>query len=279
MKRLICFGAGDAGWRASNLLVFPNEIIAYVDQDVKKRGEYLNGIKIISPDEIYKYEYDVILITSSNVEGIKKLLIEEFNINPQSIMDNNINNFFDTRIGTLRLLSDEIYENNVNGEVAELGVYKGEFAQYLNDIFYDRRLYLFDTFEGFDVRDINIEENQSYSESKVGDYYNNDIEYVLEKMRYRDNCVVKKGYFPESAVDVQEKFCLVSIDVDLYKPILDGLEFFYPKMVKGGYILIHDYNSTRFKGVKSAVRKFCEQNDIQYVPISDMCGSIVIVKN
>ena len=73
-------------------------------------------------------------------------------------------NYFDyIRLATLELVSYEIAKKNLEGSVAELGVYKGKFARYLNQYFPDRLLYLFDTFEGFDNRDIIREkENQFF---------------------------------------------------------------------------------------------------------------------
>ncbi len=47
-----------------------------------------------------------------------------------------------TRIATLDLLAHEILQKNVKGEIAELGVYRGDFAKYLNQIFGDRSLHL-----------------------------------------------------------------------------------------------------------------------------------------
>jgi O-methyltransferase len=52
-------------------------------------------------------------------------------------------------MSSLELVAHEIYENNVIGEVAELGVYRGDFASIINALFPDRKLYLFDTFRGF----------------------------------------------------------------------------------------------------------------------------------
>ena len=57
-----------------------------------------------------------------------------------------------------------------------------------------------------------------------------------------------------------------------------GLSEFYPKLVKGGVIIIHDYNSTQFPGVKRAVKRFCKENDVYLLPICDMHGSAVIIK-
>ena len=48
------------------------------------------------------------------------------------------------------------------------------------------------------------------------------------------------------------KFSFVHIDVDLYQPTLDCLEFFFPKLVSGGIIVCDDYNSSQFPGAKNA---------------------------
>ena len=72
-------------------------------------------------------------------------------------------NYFDyIRLATLELVSYEIAKKNLAGNVAELGVYKGKFARYLNQYFPDRLLYLFDTFEGFDNRDIEREKAKTF---------------------------------------------------------------------------------------------------------------------
>ena len=50
------------------------------------------------------------------------------------------------RDSSLDLVSKIILENNIKGECAELGVYKGEFAKKINKVFPEKKLYLFDTF-------------------------------------------------------------------------------------------------------------------------------------
>jgi len=67
------------------------------------------------------------------------------------------------RNSTLELCANEIYDKNILGSVAELGVYRGDFAKNINKAFLDRELYLFDTFEGFDERDIETEQLKQYS--------------------------------------------------------------------------------------------------------------------
>jgi len=69
---------------------------------------------------------------------------------------------------------------------------------------------------------------------------------------------------------LEETYCFVNIDFDLYQPILAGLEYFYPRMVKGGIIVVHDYFSETYKGVKQAINEFGKKDDgIKLFPIGD----------
>jgi len=97
-------------------------------------------------------------------------------------------------------------------------------------------------------------------------------------MEYKQNCIIKKGYFPDTAVEIDEIFSFVSIDCDLYEPIYNGLQYFYEKLSNGGYIMVHDYNSKEYTGVKKALRKFSEEKKISYFPLCDNVGSVVIMK-
>lgn len=184
------------------------------------------------------------------------------------------------RLSTVELVSREIKERNIQGAVAELGVYRGDFSSFISNIFLDRDLYLFDTFEGFNQKDVHLDTKENFSQSKVGHLADTDISVVINKLSHVNNYYIIKGYFPESAVNLDEsiKFAFVSIDVDLFKPTYEGLHFFYERLSKGGYIFIHDYNFSLYSGVKEAVRKFCTEQDISYIPVSDYFGSVIITK-
>jgi len=127
------------------------------------------------------------------------------------------------RVSSLELVADEIYDDATNrkGAVAELGVYQGEFAKIINESFPDRKLYLFDTFEGFDSKEKVSEKERGFSQGNQ-DFSDTSAELVLSKMKYPENCVIKKGYFPDTAKDLNETFVFVSIDTDLYDPIYNG---------------------------------------------------------
>ncbi|RYD92058.1 MAG: methyltransferase, partial [Sphingobacteriales bacterium] len=75
------------------------------------------------------------------------------------------------------------------------------------------------------------------------------------------------------------RFCLVSIDADLYDPILAGLRFFYPRLDKGGAIMVHDYNNSEYPGARQAVHEFCAEAGVTFVPIPDIGGTVVLRKD
>nr|WP_052062300.1 TylF/MycF/NovP-related O-methyltransferase [Helicobacter saguini] len=167
--------------------------------------------------------------------------------------------------------------------VAEVGVYRGDFARVINESFKENRFYLFDTFEGFSVNDMqSSRDGVMRANLGVKHFANTSVELVLGKMPFPQNCVIKKGWFPSSASDLdsKEKFCFVNLDCDLYEPILAGLKFFYPRMCKGGIILVHEYFSNGYVGVKKAVDEFFIESKLptfHKFPIGDNL-SIAILK-
>lgn len=181
------------------------------------------------------------------------------------------------RINTLELLAKEIKSNQVKGNCAELGVYQGGFAHLINKNFPNKKLYLFDTFQGFDTRDIKKEVEKKFSDGKQ-DFSKTTISLVMAGMTNRKNVIIKKGWFPETTSGVEDTFAFVSIDADLYGPILAGLEYFYPRLEKGGYLMVHDYNNQAYKGAKEAVDEFCEKHSITRIPVCDHSGSVIIAK-
>ena len=184
-----------------------------------------------------------------------------------------------TRTSAFALIAEEIRERKLEGSVAELGVAQGAFAEVINAHFPEKKLYLFDTFEGFPQADADFERMYDYSDPQKHWYADINVDQVLKRMRYPQNCIVKKGYFPDTAEGLEEVFCFVSIDCDLYKPIYSGLRYFYPRLVEGGCIFVHDYRSKFFRGVKLALRRFADEQGFFYSVLPDNTGTAVIIKN
>lgn len=137
------------------------------------------------------------------------------------------------RYNTLGLLAQEIRQNKVPGACAELGVFQGDFACEISKLLPERKIYLYDTFEGFATQDLTTEQARKFSLADEC-FANTDVALVRAKMPHINQCVFRKGIFPQSAQqDGQERFCLVSLDADLYEPLYAGLKFFTSGCLRG----------------------------------------------
>ncbi|MCH8537861.1 MAG: TylF/MycF family methyltransferase [Alkalimonas sp.] len=199
----------------------------------------------------------------------------------------NLNNFNDyslrspdyQRLAVALLLSKRIQELALPGDVAELGVYQGDFSTYLSSLFPDRKLHLFDTFTGFPDASLACESSEDVKLRGRNHFSDTSLDLVRSKLtEHSAEIFFYPGYFPETAPNKDIRYCFVSIDVDLYQPTIDGLKFFYEHITPGGYIMLHDYNFSLYPGVKQAVHEFCEEQGVAMVPISDFYGSVIIPK-
>lgn len=175
------------------------------------------------------------------------------------------------RLSTLELLCRRL--KNIPGAAAELGVYRGFFARCVNQLLPGRTLYLFDSFEGF-------AEDACASESFQAAHRNTAMDKVLSIMPHPEKITLKPGFFPESLEGLEERFCLVSLDVDFYQATLDGLEYFWPRLEKGGYLLLHDWGSPKLPGVAQALADYETQTgtSLPAVPLCDVGGTLILCK-
>jgi O-methyltransferase len=172
-----------------------------------------------------------------------------------------------------------IIQNQTEGELVELGVYKGETAKLIHYYCPERVLNLFDTFSGFDLRDISKENNQIKNSESVKQFKDTAEKLVLDFISPKNNNVkIFKGYFPESInLNFKPKsLAFVHIDPDLYEPTKEGLNLFYPLLSRGGIMLIHDYNA--WPGARKAVDEFFVDKNEFIIPLPDKSGSAIIVK-
>lgn len=190
------------------------------------------------------------------------------------------NDYF--RYRTFELVANQIAQENVLGDCAEVGVYKGTFSRLINKKFSSRKLYLFDTFEGFDETEIthSIEQGDAWDGS-VNAFKDTSVEVVLNRMPYPKNCIIRKGLFPQTAQGLEEcKYAFVSVDVDLENSIYECLKYFYPRMSSGGIMFVHDYNNRFYFGVKKAVGRYEVDYNVclNKTPLADQGGTLIIKK-
>lgn len=303
--KILVFGAGANGKACRSYIErTQDELVGFLDNDAAKqflvdgRG---NKIPVYRPEKAADIQYDQIWINNGRMEEVaeierqldelhipqekRRTLIEDLSFYTEILSGyNQYDEETDKRVAWIRNFADYAIEKGLRGNTAECGVCMGEFAYYINKYFPDKSLYLFDTFSGFDERDLTTERsldnelffNSIYNSKALFSAANEQV--VLKRMLHPKKCILKKGYFPETTIGVEDQFCFVNLDMDLYKPMLAGLQFFYKKMCSGGVILLHDYFAAELQGVKRAVQKFEQEYGITLckVPIGDFCSIAVI---
>jgi O-methyltransferase len=177
------------------------------------------------------------------------------------------------RYATHALAMQRVLDEPVEGAIAEVGVFKGDMTRFLHAIAPDRTYYLFDTFEGFPRQDL----EHGSDDARFDD---TSLEGVLASLHSTDNIVPRKGYVPDTFAGLEdERFAFVLADVDLHAPTVAALEFLYPRMTTGGYIFIHDYNSTESGwACKRAVDGFMADKPEHLFEISDIWGTALFRK-
>lgn len=193
-----------------------------------------------------------------------------------------VNEDNDRKVEALRLLAKYFNSIGINGSVAEAGVRNGAFAKYINNYFPTKKLYLFDTFEGFhheSVKKNMVEVDKLFTANMNYWGFHHEIRGGMESMPHPEYIVIKKGFFPDTASNVKDFFCYVHLDMDIYQSTADGLGFFWPRMVEQGIIMIDDYYNDHCPGVKKAVDEFCGANGIGVCFLPECRGTAVLIKN
>lgn len=180
------------------------------------------------------------------------------------------------RFYTLWLNVNQVLSDDVPGDLVELGVYKGNSAGILAAFArrHGRHVFLFDTFEGFDKRDlhgVDSEQSIQFKDTSVAG---------VQKLVGTEGITYVQGFFPDSArqIVMPETIAVAHIDCDLYEPMKAGLEWFYPRLAPGGMMLLHDYSSGKWPGVTRAIDEFFSNLPERPMLVPDKSGTALVRK-
>jgi len=180
-----------------------------------------------------------------------------------------------------------IIKNSISGDFSECGCWKGHstymISKLLQDSGFNQTFHVFDSFEGGLSNKNKEDENlrvkltkeQIKKEKMIFSNPEKEVRHLLSDFKF---VKLYPGWIPDRFTEVSERiFSFVYIDLDLYQPTLDSLEFFYPRIADGGVIVIDDYGSSQFPGVKTAVNNLLNKNEPNFT-FADSMGSFIIVK-
>ena len=167
----------------------------------------------------------------------------------------------------------------LEGDFAECGVYRGATLIPLAIISKERnrKVFAYDSFEGFD-EDIEVDlklGGADNDEKRIQGFDNTSFEMVNNKVKLfdvSDNVIFRKGYFKNTLKEdesLDSRFSFVHLDCDIYESYKTCLEYFWPRMCKGGIILFDEYLDPPWPGCKKAVDEFCNPKNIKIHEIID----------
>jgi O-methyltransferase len=163
----------------------------------------------------------------------------------------------------------------VEGDVWECGVYKGGTAAMLGAILADKmpakKLYLFDTFEGMPETDAAVDWHRK------GEFADTSRESVEAHVGQPGLCVIRQGFIPDTFAGLESaRIAFAHIDVDIYRSVKDCLEFIWPRVSRGGFVVFDDYGFPACPGARAAVDDFFRGTP--FVPLCLPTGQAVVFK-
>jgi O-methyltransferase len=174
------------------------------------------------------------------------------------------------------LISLARYASHLAGDFAECGVFKGGTALLLARVLKNtdnKRLYLFDSFQGLPKPDEEKDRWFSEGEFSVGSV--EAVEHLLSD--FRSMIDIRCGWIPETFRGLENnRYAFVHVDVDLYQSNLDCCNYFYPHLVTGGVLLFDEYAFAAARGEKDAVDEFF--SDKLESPITLPTGQAILLK-
>lgn len=193
------------------------------------------------------------------------------------------------RLDSLRSCLLDLVAREVPGDVIEAGVWRGGTSIFMRGVLdaigaTDRRVWLADSFEGLPPVDpsTSAKEHRAVNGPVIRDAYRN-FAASLDEVRsnfaaYRlldERTVFLKGWFRDSLPTIprDSRFALIRLDADLFESTRDALTLLYPRLSRGGYLVVDDYGESLWTDCRRAVDEFRRAHDIheRIVPVDSRC--------
>lgn len=186
------------------------------------------------------------------------------------------------RIDSIVTSIDYLIKNNIEGDIVECGVWKGG-AMYaairalVARKSFNRKIFLFDVFSADGMSSTTNETvyDKDYLGNTVSDSINKglfvkeeynfqieDVRKLLKSTGYPEENIIFKVGRVEDTLPCEDikKVALLRLDTDWYESTKHELIHLFPKLEKGGVLLIDDYGY--WKGCRQAVDEYIEEKKL-----------------
>ena len=215
---------------------------------IRKKNKFFidpNHFKILN---INQPDWNLIIKSEKNVKKKNKDLLT--NIRFYSLIQN---------------LSHILRSNKNLEDIVELETWNGHSALIIAKLIKKFKkkinLHIFDSFQGLSNPHKIYDQTNQIKERFIGN--EKFVRKILKNYKFTK---IYPGWIPEKFYLLKnKKFSLIHIDLCLYKPTLESLNFFYPRLVKGGILISNVYNSNIFKGETKAFDQFFKYNKYSFM--------------
>lgn len=174
------------------------------------------------------------------------------------------------RLENIQFCLEDIIANRVPGDCIETGVWRGGATIFMRAILKaygdtTRKVWVADSFEGLpppDPENYPADKGVNLNKFDILSVSVTDVKRNFSKYGLLDNQVIfLKGFFRDTLPDAPiERLSLLRLDGDLYESTIQALEYLYPKLSKGGYVIVDDYYTNPW--CAKAVSDYREDNGI-----------------
>lgn len=171
------------------------------------------------------------------------------------------------RLYILRQLAQQ--QKDKNKTFVECGVFAG-MSMFFTAEFCETNFIGIDSFEG--VSEPGEFDSDYFKTKKLA----MDISFAHRVLEKFNNVKLIKGWIPEVFNFLEEnEYSYVHIDVDLYEPTKNSIEYFWKRLVPGGVLICDDFGSAKTIGAKKAMLDFFGKSKILELPT----GQAIVYKN
>jgi len=157
------------------------------------------------------------------------------------------------RLDNLEFCIEEVIAKGVSGDLIETGVWRGGTTIFMRAVLKaysvtDRRVWVADSFEGLPPPN-----TAKYPRDADSDLHEaRELAVSLEEVKANfnryglldDQVRFLKGWFRDTLpVAPIERLAVLRLDGDMYESTMDTLANLYPKLSKGGYVIVDDYGA------------------------------------
>ena len=164
---------------------------------------------------------------------------------------------------------------DIPGTIVECGVFKGaslaRFAMFRN-LFgnpFSKKIIAFDTFGEFPETNFEADKNFRKNFVEAAGEQSIAVDQMMEVLKHKrceqfvelvsgDICETIPKYIKENP---ELKISLLNLDTDIYEPAVTILEYLYPKIERGGILILDDYGV--FPGETKAVDEYFKNKPVK----------------